>query len=144
MNELEAVKLARYVRALCPQQKFDEYTADAWGDVLARYDFEDCKAAAAELGQRQPFIAPAEIIAEVRKHRRTRLQNFQYEPEPGDDNPREYLRRLRAQIADVADGHRPAALPAGAGDAPAELLADVLADIVHPLDLEPEDGNQWN
>jgi hypothetical protein len=132
VNSTEAVKLARYVRALCPQQKFDEYTADAWGDVLADYDYDACKQAAATLGQKQPFIAPAEIIAEVRRERRTRLANFQYEPEPGDDNPREYLRRLRAQIADVADGRRVAELPSAA-QARGELLGEVLADIVHPL-----------
>lgn len=126
--------LARYVRALCPQQKFDEYTADAWGDVLADYDYEACKSAAAHLAMNQPFVAPAEIIHEVRRQRRTRLQNFQYEPEPGDDNPREYLRRLRAQIADVADGHRPAQLPLEASRG--VLLGEVLAEIIHPV---PED-----
>lgn len=137
MNNQEAVALARYVRALCPHQKMDEYTADAWGDVLADFDFETCKQAAAALGRVQPFIAPAEIIAEVRKERRTRLANFQYEPEPGDDDPREYLRRLRAQIADVADGRRVAELPS-ASQARGELLGEVLADIVHPLDLEDD------
>ena len=138
MNELEAVKLARYVRALCPQQKFDEYTADAWGDVLESYEYDACKKAVARLAMNQPFIAPAEIIHEVRRERRSRLQNFQYEPEPGDDNPLEYLRRLRAQIADVADGHRPAQLPVGTGRG--ELLGEVLAEIIHPV---PEDTS-WS
>lgn len=105
MNHTEAAILVRYVRALCPQQKFDEYSADAWHDLLGHLDLDPCKAAARTLGQRQPFIAPAEIIAEVRSQRRERLANFQYEPDP-DESPREYLLRLRAQIADVADGRR--------------------------------------
>lgn len=139
MNSQEAVALARYVRALCPHQKMDEYTADAWGDVLADYDFETCKKAAAVLGQKQPFIAPAEIITEVRKGRRERLANFQYEPSDGDEDPREYLRRLRAQIADVADGHRPAELmPANHRG---ELIGEVLAEVLHPAD---DEDPTWN
>jgi hypothetical protein len=137
MIHKEAVMLARYVRAICPHQKMDEYTPDAWHDLLGDYEYAACKEASRVLGQRQPFIAPAEIIAEVRKHRRTRLENFQYEPEPGDDDPREYLRRLRAQISDVADGRRVAELPP-AGQARGELLGEVLAEIVHPLDDEDD------
>jgi len=30
MNEIELAKLLRFVHALCPAQKFDEYTPDAW------------------------------------------------------------------------------------------------------------------
>ena len=97
--------LARYVRALCPQQKFDEYTADVWGDVLADYDFEACKKAAVDLGRKQTFIAPSEIIAEVQRGRTERLNDFQYEPDP-DETPEQYLANRRAQIAAVAAGHR--------------------------------------
>jgi len=111
VNEEEAVMLARYVRALCPQQKFDEYTADAWGDVLANHDFDACKQAAISLGRKQPFIAPAEIIAEVQRGRDERLDDFQYEPDP-DESPAEYIANRRAQMAAVAAGHRAPALPA--------------------------------
>lgn len=115
MNYTEAAVLVRYVRALCPQQKFDEYSADAYHDLLGHYDLESCKRAAAELARRQPFIAPAEIIDEVITERNGRLKNFQYEPGPDDDDPREYLRRFRDQLAAVADGRRPAELPSGGG-----------------------------
>lgn len=62
--------LTRYVRACCPQQAIDEYTPDAWHDLLGDLDAADCRRAVAAVGRRQPFVAPAEIIAEVRRTRR--------------------------------------------------------------------------
>lgn len=125
MNEEEAVLLARYVRAICPQQKFDEYTADVWGDILTDHDFNDCKQAAITLGRKQPFIAPSEIIAEVRRDRETRLKDFEYQPDP-DETPAQYLANRRAQLAAVAAGHRPAALPpAPRADRPALEVSHV-------------------
>jgi hypothetical protein len=106
VNDLEAVVITRYVRALCPQQKFDEYTADAWIDVLAPYTLDDCKRSAALIAGRQPFVAPAEIVAEVKKLRNARLEGFQYEPVDGDDNPKVYLENYRAQRELVANGLR--------------------------------------
>lgn len=107
MNSREAVMLVRYVRALCPNQKIDEFTPDAWGDVLADYDLDDCRAACVTLASRQPFIAPAEIITEVRKARRARLENFIYEP-PALETTDEFLDNYRRQIAAVASGAVPA------------------------------------
>lgn len=127
MNPAEAVMLVRYVRALCPQQKFDEYTPDAWYDVLSEHDFEACKAACLALSRRQPFIAPAEIVEAVRMERRPRLENFRYEPEDPDESPRDYLRRLRAQLADFADGRREPMPVLTTG--PGEELAGVLKSV---------------
>jgi hypothetical protein len=110
VNEDEAVALARYVHAVCPQQKFDEYTADTWGDVLGDLEFEDCKRAVIEIARRQPWVAPAEIIAEVKRNRTGRLDYFQYEPTPGETAV-EFTHNLRAQIAATIDGHRPPQLP---------------------------------
>lgn len=107
MNNREAVMLVRYVRALCPNQKIDEYTPDAWSDVIADYELDDCRAACVALAARQPFIAPAEIITEVRKTRRARLENFIYEP-PAIESTEEFLDNLRRQIAGVASGAIPA------------------------------------
>lgn len=107
MNPREAVLLTRYVRALCPQQKFDEYTPDAWYDALRHLDLDTCQQACATISRRQPFIAPAEIIDEVRGMRRARLENFAYTPPAGDSDPN-YLARLRGQINAVASGRVPA------------------------------------
>lgn len=62
--------MTRYVRACCPQQAIDEFTPDAWHDLLGGYSLADCRAAVAAVTRRQPFVAPAEIIAEVRRSRR--------------------------------------------------------------------------
>ncbi|MFB7910152.1 hypothetical protein ACFC1T_27320 [Kitasatospora sp. NPDC056076] len=132
MNRDEAVALARYVHALCPQQRFDEYTPDVWGDVLVDIAFEDGKQAAVEIARRQPWIAPAEIITEVRRARTGRLDYFQYEPAPGETGV-EFTRNLRAQIAATVDGHRPAALPyAGVPRPVLELTAGVGHDVPEP------------
>lgn len=59
--------LTRYVKACCPQQAIDEYTPDAWHDLLGNLGLADCRAAVAAVAKRQPFVAPAEIIAEVKR-----------------------------------------------------------------------------
>lgn len=107
MNSRETVQLVRYVRALCPSQKIDEFTPDAWYDLLAGYGLADCQAACKRLAVRQPFIAPSEIIDEVRKDRRERLANFAYDPPSAERDP-EYLERLRGQLRAVASGAVPA------------------------------------
>ena len=52
MTPDETVALARYVRALCPAQRFDEYTPDAWHDLLHRYTRDEARAAAAAVAGR--------------------------------------------------------------------------------------------
>ena len=73
MNRQEAVALTRYVKACCPQQAIDEYTPNAWHDLLGDLDLAVCRQAAARVARRQPFVAPAEIRAEVRSERQQRL-----------------------------------------------------------------------
>lgn len=61
MKSTEAALLCRYVAACCPQQKFDEFTPDAWFDLLGDLPFDLAKRAAAEVAKRQPFVSPSEI-----------------------------------------------------------------------------------
>ncbi|MEV5911095.1 hypothetical protein AB0M00_19605 [Streptomyces chartreusis] len=112
MTPEEVVVLAAYVHALCPAQKIDQYTPDAWIDVfeaVPQFSLADCREGASRVAGRQPFVAPAEIIAEVRKLRETRLADFQYEPVEGETG-KESIARRRAQVAACADGTRPAVL----------------------------------
>lgn len=109
MNRKEAVALTRYVKACCPQQQIDDYTPQAWYGLLEDLDANDCQAAVTAIGQRQPFIAPAEIRDEVKRIRTDRLDGFQYVPVDGDDDPKVYLAALREQRAAVASGQREAA-----------------------------------
>ena len=110
MNPNETVMLARYVKALCPQQKFDEYTPDAWHDVLGDFTLADARAAAAAVAKRQPFVSPAEIIGEIKRQRGDRADSFQGPglpaeiPDANPDNIPAYLAALRAQRTRAADG----------------------------------------
>lgn len=115
MNREQAAILCRYVKACCPQQAVDEYTPDAWHDLIGDLRFEDCREAVKAIAGRQPFVAPAEIRTEVKKIRERRLHDFQYVPVPGDENTAVYLKNLREQRAAVADGLREPAPAIGAG-----------------------------
>jgi hypothetical protein len=131
----EVVVLARYVRALCPGQKFDEYTPDAWHDVLADFALADARAAAAAVARRQPFVSPAEIIDEIRKQRDARAADYQGPglsaeiPDADPDDVQAYLSALRGMRTRAADGlgmkRRPVAeLVAGIGrEIPGEVAA---------------------
>ncbi|WP_367138953.1 MULTISPECIES: zinc finger domain-containing protein [Streptomyces] len=122
MNEAETVMLARYVRALCPQQKFDEFTADAWYDVLAPYSLDEARAAVTRhIKAGNAFIAVGEIVAEIRKARNDRLdRHTEAEPPAGDSGDDTYKAALLAERRAIADGHmepRPVpALPPGRTD----------------------------
>jgi hypothetical protein len=100
----------------------DEYTPDAWCDLLGDLDLADCRTAVRNVAGRQPFVAPAEIRAEVRRIRSGRLEGFQYVPVEGDKDPQVYLAALRAQRAAVATGEREAA-PAIESAEPREVRA---------------------
>jgi hypothetical protein len=47
----------------------DEYTADAWHDLLGDLELAECRSAVVAVAKRQPFIAASEIRAEVKRAR---------------------------------------------------------------------------
>lgn len=112
MNRQEAHILCRYVRACCPQQTFDDLTPLVWYDLLRDLSLDDCRTAVVAVSKRKPFVAPAEIIAEVKSIREERIRRKPIpapSPEPG-----QYLKSLRASIKSLADGFDiRRALPAG-------------------------------
>lgn len=147
MTPDETVILARYVRALCPQQKFDEYTPDAWHDVLGDWPLATARTAAAAVAKQQPFVSPAEIIAEIRKQRDAKADSFQGPglpaevPDADPDDIPAYLAALRTQRTRAADGEqlkrRPVAeLIAGVagsfGRIPAEDADEEIAEVRRP------------
>lgn len=73
MNRTEAVAICRVVAAMCPAQKLDEHTPDAWALALDDVRFADAQDAVVALGKRQPWISPAEIRAEVARIRGRRI-----------------------------------------------------------------------
>jgi hypothetical protein len=143
MSPDETVVLARYVRALCPQQKFDEYTPDAWHDVLGGYPLTDARAAAATVARRQPFVAPSEIITEIRRTRAEKAHGFQGPglpaeiPDADPDEIQAYLAALRQQRSRAAAGvelkARPVAqLVAGVVDSFGAIPGDDVPEIRRP------------
>lgn len=109
MTPDETVALTRYVAALCPAQRFDEFTADAWWDVLARYTLDEARAAAAAVAGRQPFVSAGEIATEARRARADRIgRDAETEAPPIDPNRAiDYARMLRGRRDGVATGRIP-------------------------------------
>lgn len=70
MIKTEAAALCRYLQACCPQQKFDQFTSDAWFDLLADMPFGLAKLAAQRVASRQPFVSPSDIIATAKAMRK--------------------------------------------------------------------------
>lgn len=108
MSNAEAVLLCRYAKAACPQQAFDQYTPDAWFDLLSDLRFEDCKMAIKCVVQRQPFVAPAEIRDEVKRVRLRRFSEFGPMPDPpleiGAQGSDEYRRWVAETMRAIGDG----------------------------------------
>ena len=106
MTPTEAAMLCAYAEQCCPQQKFNEYTGDAWGDLLADIRYVDAKEAVIAITRRSPWISPAEIIAEVKKMRAKRIDEFGPITPPADLDPddttayREWWKDVQRQIAD--------------------------------------------
>lgn len=97
MNATEAATLCRYVKACCPQQAIDEYTPTAWADLLGGIRLDDAREAVRNVVSRQPFVAPAEIIAEVKRIRAKRMSAHPLVTPPAHLSPREH----RAWLADA-------------------------------------------
>lgn len=90
MTPEETLLLARYVKACCPQQAMDAYTPEAWHDLLGDLSLADCRHAVAEVAKMQPFVAPSEIRAAVRRIHGERLARHPIPTPPAelvDDGP---------------------------------------------------------
>lgn len=68
MRDTEIVAIVAYVSQLNPAQKVDEYTADAWADVLRDVpaDMGTAKLAVVRIARRQQWISPGEVRKEIR------------------------------------------------------------------------------
>ncbi|MCX5601572.1 hypothetical protein OOK29_25820 [Streptomyces phaeochromogenes] len=105
MTEQEAIMIAKYVASLCPGQRFNEHTPDTWTDVLAPYEVSEARAAVVTVARRQAFIAPAEIITEIRARRAERIAaaNLVYDGDP-DETGAESAASIRALNQAAASG----------------------------------------
>src|SRR5215469_11675087 len=106
MNRKQVVLLTRTVAAACPQQVIDDYTPDAWFDLLGDLGFDECRLALAAVAKRQPFVAPSEIRAEVKRAREQRLARVPVSAPPAEltDKPGRYAEAVREGVKRIADG----------------------------------------
>jgi hypothetical protein len=107
MTHEEIVKLCRYIQAACPAQRFDEYTPDVWAEVFpASLTLDDCRAAVITIKQRQRYIDPSDIIAEVRRIRSNRLDRTLIEAPSAElcGSPGDYKAELIRQTTAIASG----------------------------------------
>ncbi|MFE6284393.1 hypothetical protein [Streptomyces sp. NPDC057877] len=74
MTQDEAVLLLEYVAAACPAQRIGEFTPDVWGEILAPYHLDEARAAVMVIAARQAFIAPSDIVTEVKARRAERIE----------------------------------------------------------------------
>jgi hypothetical protein len=121
VNLSETTALLALVSQIMPAQKIDEFTPDAWTLVLEDVTFDDARQAVVAVAKRAPFVAPAEIIAEVKRMRRDRLDaSPEAIPDADPDDEAAYRRALREGRMKVAEGRTPrnvAALVAGTAKA---------------------------
>lgn len=155
MNDFETISMDEVTALLKAAAARDQRTVDAidtlaWYQDLntARVHYRDASAALSDYyvnvwprqDAKQRFRATAPVLIEiVREIRKKRLaeSDFCYEPQHHDESGWEYSRRLRAQIAAVADGRQPEQ-PAGRVLKPrpvAELVASVAAARALPPEI---------
>jgi hypothetical protein len=71
MTRHDFVIFCRVLAALSPAQQWDDFTTDAWYEVFPRdYTLEECRQAAVRVKQREKWLDPSDIIAEVQRDRR--------------------------------------------------------------------------
>jgi hypothetical protein len=83
----EAVRICAFTSACCPAQKFDEFTPDAWGLILADIRFEDAKLAVVEIKKSSTWVDPSDIIREVKRIRAKRISEYGPMTPPADLDP---------------------------------------------------------
>ena len=100
--------LLRKVKAHCPSQLMDEYTPEAWAEVLDDVRYEDAKQAVVrickrplELGKSR-YIEPGHIIGEIRAVRSKRFRDYgtiELPPDVGmDERYSPYMNMMRELI----------------------------------------------
>lgn len=142
MIKTEAAALCRYLQACCPQQKFDQFTSDAWFDLLADMPFGLAKLAAQRVASRQPFVSPSEIIATAKAMRKavdphiTRLLDETEGAAPADPDADwiAWCKARRERVAYLVD----LAIATKAATFGDELVEQVTAVDAARLPLEPK------
>lgn len=99
MNVAETTRLCRTIAGVAPAQRFEDETPALWAGILTDVRLADALEAVKQLARRQAFIAPADIVAEVRTIRARRLDGVDRIRHLAD-TPEEWRELIRR----VADG----------------------------------------
>lgn len=104
MNRKETIALCRYLQALCPNQKLDKHTPDAWADILANIDYLDAKLAIRNITQQNDKYALNIDVRMIYNEAKTIRQNRRNkaDPTPTENNrpptdPAAYCEWMRNQ-----------------------------------------------
>lgn len=144
MKPTEVVDLVALVRQIAPAQNIDGYTADAWEPLLIGLRAEDALEAVYAVAGVQAFIAPADIIREVRRIRSGRVAvgpKFDPAAYPEIESDADELEAYRDHTRRLADGKPPREVP------PTPTRRRDVAELLRPLvdrtrtdDLDAEEG----
>lgn len=127
MNPIEAVSLTRYLRAHFPSQPIDEFTSEAFHELLEPYTLSDCRRAVLAIAERgDEWCPPTVVKAEVKRIRAKRIADYGPIEPPADVDPddvRGYQRWLGNITKAIADGDLtpPPPIETGRHDVIAEL-----------------------
>ena len=105
MNLDETTRLCRLIAAVSPAQRMDAETPATWSVLLDDVSLSDAMECVKIIARRQPFIAPADIVAEAKRLRKARLAEVGT-PTPNVDpeDTAAWIAEQRALTAAVADG----------------------------------------
>lgn len=149
MKHTDIVALVAYVSQLVPAQKIDEYTADAWADVLGpvQADMDMARRAVARIASRQTWVSPADIKGELHSMLPARAHGAPAEAralpsrwEPRTDEQAERARRGAAKVRAEIERHRKESEPEVDPDVSETLLRarEVARQYKRDRDRQPE------
>lgn len=105
MNATDTARICDAISQIKPAQRFDTDTPAFWAVILADTRYEDARQAVLNLGGRQQFIDPSDILAEVRRIRDDRVdRNEMPVPNASPDDATAYAVEYRALRLAIADG----------------------------------------
>ena len=79
MEFTETAALCAWLAAIIPHQQLDDETPRAWQPLLADVAVTDARTAVLAILKRARYVAPLDILSEVKAVRRDRLQRAGYD-----------------------------------------------------------------
>lgn len=107
MNRTETVMLLRKIRAYKPAQVMDEYTPDAWQEVLANVPYGDAMSVIQELSREQQWIGVDDVAQRAKAITSRRINDGEADLIPPPDLAtadqvdayQDWLKGARARLA---------------------------------------------